>query len=175
MKISKNIIANMRIIEYIKLFNYLKDVEELEGMDVIRTIYRLRKVSKELLNGVDLILQGKEPDITINGVSYQELVEQDEMRPIRAILMLDWIRREPEAAFSYMAEDSRKAPIQPLNDEEKDELQKAIERLKGQVSEVPKSVDDFEDSKDDIVYKASGEEPVENTSVIEEEKVQDHQ
>ena len=64
MKISKNIIANMRIIEYIKLFNYLKDVEELEGMDVIRTIYRLRKVSKELLNGVDLILQGKEPDIT---------------------------------------------------------------------------------------------------------------
>ena len=160
----------MKIIEYIKLFNYLKDVEELEGMDIIRTIYRLRKVSKELLNGVDLILQGREPDITINGVSYQELVEQDEMRPIRAILMLDWIRREPEAAFAYMAEDSRKAPIQPLNDEEKDELEKAIERLKDQVSEVPKSVDDFEDSKDDIVYKSSGKETVDNTGVAEPEK-----
>lgn len=148
----------MRIIEYIKLFNYLNDVEELEGMDIIRTIYRLRKVSKELLNGVDLILQGKEPDITINGVSYHELVEQDEMRPIRAILMLDWIRREPEAAFAYMAEDFRRAPMQPLNDDEKEELEKAIERLKGQVKERPKSVNDFEDSKEDLVFKASGDQ-----------------
>lgn len=172
MRISLNIIANMRIIEYIKLFNYLRDVEELEGMDIIRTIYRLRKVSKELLTGVYLILQGKEPEISINGVTYEELVERDGMRPIRAILMLDWVRREPEAAFAYMAEDFRRAPIQPLNDDEKYELERAIEKLKGYVEEVPKSVNDFEDTNEDIVINPTHEEgEVEATNSTKEEPV----
>ena len=63
----------------------------------------------------------------------EELVEKDGMRPIRAILMLDWIRREPDAAFAYMAECTRRAPIMPLNSEELDEVKLAIERLKKQV------------------------------------------
>jgi hypothetical protein len=30
----------------------------------------------------------------IGGVSFRELTENDGMKPIRAILMLDWLRRE---------------------------------------------------------------------------------
>ena len=108
----------MKVIEYIKIYNYLKEVEELDVIDTLRTIYRLRKLPKELLLAVETVISGKTPVITINGVSYEELVEKDGMKPIRAILMLDWIRREPEAAFAYMAECTRRAPIMPLNSED---------------------------------------------------------
>lgn len=140
----------MVVIEYIRIFNYLKDVEKLDMIDVLRTIYRLRKLPKELLLAVESVISGKQPEITINGVTYDELVEKDGMKPIRAILMLDWIRREPEAAFDYMAECTRRAPIAPLNSEELEEVKKAIERLKEQVKEQPKPVNEFEDLKTDI-------------------------
>ncbi len=140
----------MKVIEYVKIFNYLKDVEELDVINILRTIYKLRKLPYELLLAVDSIISGKEPTITINGVSYEELVEKDGMRPIRAILMLDWIRREPDAAFAYMAECTRRSPIMPLNSEELDEVKLAIERLKKQVKEQPKPVNEFEDIKTDI-------------------------
>ncbi len=140
----------MKVIEYVKIFNYLNDVEELDVINILRTIYKLRKLPYELLSAVDSIISGKEPTITINGVSYEELVEKDGMRPIRAILMLDWIRREPDAAFAYMAECTRRSPIMPLNSEELDEVKLAIERLKKQVKEQPKPVNEFEDIKTDI-------------------------
>lgn len=140
----------MKVIEYIKIFNYLKDVEDLDLINILRTIYKLRKLPKELLLAVDSVISGKEPTITINGVSYEELVEKDGMRPIRAILMLDWIRREPDAAFAYMAECTRRAPIMPLNSNELDEVKLAIERLKKQVKEQPKPINEFDDIKTDI-------------------------
>ena len=140
----------MKVIEYVKIFNYLKDVEELDLVNILRTIYKLRKLPKELLLAVDSVISDKEPTITINGVSYEELVEKDGMRPIRAILMLDWIRREPDAAFTYMAECTRRAPIMPLNSEELDEVQSAIERLKKQIKEQPKPVNEFDDIETDI-------------------------
>ena len=39
----------------------------------------------------------------IEGVSFRELTENEGMKPIRAILMLDWLRREPAVAIRYMA------------------------------------------------------------------------
>jgi len=38
-------------------------------------------------------------------------VDEDEMAPIRAILMLDWIRREPLAATKYMAKERLLSPL----------------------------------------------------------------
>lgn len=140
----------MKVIEYIKIYNYLKEVEELDVIDTLRTIYRLRKLPKELLLAVETVISGKTPVITINGVSYEELVEKDGMKPIRAILMLDWIRREPEAAFAYMAECTRRAPIMPLNSEELDEVTLAIQRLQKQVKEQPKPINEFDEIKNDI-------------------------
>lgn len=140
----------MKVIEYIKIYNYLKEVEELDVIDTLRTIYRLRKLPKELLLAVETVVSGKTPVITINGVSYEELVEKDGMKPIRAILMLDWIRREPEAAFAYMAECTRRAPIMPLNSEELDEVTLAIQRLQKQVKEQPKPINEFDEIKNDI-------------------------
>ena len=60
------------------------------------------------------------------------------MKPIRAILFLDWLRTEPEAALAYMEEKAyMRAPIQPLSEDEKEDLAEAIERLKKQVKVQP--------------------------------------
>lgn len=143
----------MKAIQYIKLFTYLRDTEELEGIQILRTINRVRKLPNDFLIEVQRILEGEEPNLEISGVSYEELREKDGMRPIRAILFLDWVRTEPEAAFSYMAEGAhRRAPIQPLNNDEKEELALAIERLKKQVKSQPQSLPEVDESKNDIVF-----------------------
>lgn len=145
----------MKAIQYIKLFTYLRDTEELEGIQIFRTINRVRKLPKEFLIEIDKILEGKEPNLVVEGVSYEQLREKDGMRPIRAILFLDWVRTEPEAAFSYMAESAhRRAPIQPLNKDEKEELDAAIERLKKQVKEVQPEPE-IDKSKEDIIIDDS--------------------
>lgn len=147
----------MKVIEYVKLYNYLVEVEDLERPQVLRNILRIRRLPKDLLKAVLIIITHPEayPDIKVEGVSFEELVDKDGMKKIRAILMLDWIRREPEAALSYMAENTMKAPIQPLNVEEKEELDAAIERLKKQVKEVPQPEPEIDKSEEDIVIEDS--------------------
>lgn len=142
----------MKVIQYIKLFTYLRDTEELEGIQIFRTINRVRKLPKKFLIQMDKLLEGKEPDLEVEGVTYDQLRTKDGMRPIRAILFLDWVRTEPEAAFSYMAENAhRRAPIQPLNNDEKEELAAAIERLNKQVKVQPQPEPEVDKSKEDIV------------------------
>lgn len=158
----------MKTIQYFKLFTYLRDTEELEGIQIFRTINRVRKLPNDFLVEVQRILDGEEPNLEISGVSYEELREKDGMRPIRAILFLDWISKEPEAAFSYMAEGAhRRAPIQPLNNDEKEELAIAIERLKKQVKEQSQSSPEVDMSKNDIVF----DEPKVDESKVDSEEV----
>lgn len=162
----------MKAIQYFKLFTYLRDTEELEGIQIFRTINRVRKLPNDFLIEVQRILEGEEPNLEINGVSYEELREKDGMRPIRAILFLDWIRTEPEAAFSYMAEGAhRRAPIQPLNNDEKEELALAIERLKKQVKSQPQSLPEVDKSENDIVF----DEPKVGESKVESEETRNEQ
>lgn len=144
----------MKVIQYIKLFTYLRDTEELEGIQIFRTINRVRKLPKEFLIQIDKLLEGKEPNLEVEGVTYDQLRTKDGMRSIRAILFLDWVRTEPEAAFSYMAESAhRRAPIQPLNNDEKEELAAAIERLKKQVKVQPQPEPEVDKSKENIVIQ----------------------
>ena len=145
----------MKVIEYIKLYNYLVDIEKLEKYQVLRNILRIRKLPKDLQEAVLIITNHPEayPNISVEGVTFEELVDKDGMKKIRAILMLDWIRREPEAAISYMAENAMRAPIQPLDQEELAELEIAIERLKTQVKVQPQEEPEVDKSEDDIVIQ----------------------
>ena len=79
----------MKVIQYVKLFTYLRDTEELEGIQIFRTINRVRKLPKKFLIQIDKLLEGKEPDLEVEGVTYDQLRTKDGMRPIRAILFLD--------------------------------------------------------------------------------------
>lgn len=165
----------MKVIEYIKLYNYLVNVEELERSQILRNILRIRKLPKDLLEAVLVIITHPEayPNITVEGVTFEELVDKDGMKKIRAILMLDWIRREPESALSYMAENTMRAPIQPLDQKELAELDEAIERLKKQVNVQPKEEPEIDKSEEDIVIQDTDSDKNLQTGTKSEEKSSD--
>ena len=71
-------------------------------------------------------------DLEINGVSLSELIEKDDMKPVRAILMLDWIRREPAVALRYMSRERLMAPF-VISDKGKDLLNSGSVGLKDSV------------------------------------------
>lgn len=92
----------MIILKYISLCKYLTQEEGLNPYEAYRNIQRIRNLPPELKEGVFDVISSLCPNVEYEGVSYRELTEEG-MRPIRAILMLDWIRREPVAAMQYMA------------------------------------------------------------------------
>jgi hypothetical protein len=69
------------------------------------------------------------PSIEYHDVSLEELINEDKLSPIRAILMLDWIRREPAVAMRYMEAERYRAP-QTVSDSDKEKIKLALERLK---------------------------------------------
>lgn len=73
-------------------------------------------------------MQGEFSNIEYNEVTLNELIENEHMKPVRAILMLDWIRREPAVAMRYMETERLRAPMQ-FSDSDKDKIKKALERL----------------------------------------------
>lgn len=151
----------MKTIKYIKLFEYLRDVEELEGIQIFRTIIRIRKLPKSFLIAVNDIIEKGNCNLEVEGVSYEDLVEKDGMKPIRAILFLDWLRTEPESALAYMEEKAyMRAPIQPLTEEEQEELNESIKKLKELVDVMPETEPEVDKSKDDIII-----EDVESTTI----------
>ena len=135
----------MKIIEYAKLTAYLLEEEGLNPVSSCRNIQKVRTLPTELKKAVLCVLNGGIPDIEVEGVSFLDLTEKDGMKPIRAILMLDWLRREPAVATHYMASQRWRAPIKALTNEEKQKVIATLERMKGKVPE--NTQDDFSDIK----------------------------
>lgn len=178
----------MSQISYIKLYNYLTEIANYERVSALRTIFRLRKLPKKMLLAVSQIIEGKTPTLVVNDISYEELVEKDGMKPIAAVLMLDWLRREPEAALSYLSECTLRSPIKPLTKEQHDELDQAIAQLEKEVKEDVKPVNSYEESSEDIdvenapsledgktslqefIEEISQEESLNEEKVVEEKK-----
>lgn len=125
----------MNIIQYVKLYNYLSDIEKMSGKAVLRTILRIRKLPLGLKNAIIDVMDGLIPNISIHSVTLEELINEDDMTPVRAILFLDWLRREPKEAMKFMSSEILYGPITPLTKESKDELKSNIERLKALVDE----------------------------------------
>ena len=118
----------MKIIKYIQLYNYLISEEGLNPISAYRSIQRIRVLPSELKNTILQVMQGEFPNIEYHDVTLNELIENEHMKPVRAILMLDWIRREPAVAMRYMETERLRAPMQ-FSDSDKDKIKKALERL----------------------------------------------
>lgn len=154
----------MKIIEYRKLYNYLVDIEKVKVWEAIHIIFKIRRVDPAILLEVKKYIDDNSyiSSYHVNQVSYDELVSEEElrpMRPIQAFLMLDWIKRDPVTAMNFMATESFKSPIPELSDEEKKTLKEAMARLdkldggnKGEI--VPETLNDLSDEeKSDIVIE----------------------
>lgn len=121
----------MKIITYIKLYRHLRDNDGLKPWEAVECISEVREMAPEILMALKEWADGDPiPDITIHGVSFSKLVNDEGMRPIRAFLMLDWIYREPEEAMSYLASGRLRAPIMELTQEEKDRMAAIVANLK---------------------------------------------
>ena len=134
----------MKIIKYIQLYNYLISEEGLNPISAYRSIQRIRVVPSELKNTILQVMQGEFPNIEYHDVTLNELIENEHMKPVRAILMLDWIRREPAVAMRYMETERLRAPMQ-FSDSDKDKIKKALERLNSKGSGSSDNVSDKTD------------------------------
>lgn len=134
----------MKIIKYIQLFNYIVTEEDANPINACRTIQKIRQLPNELKLAVLDVLEGKIPDVEYHDISLAELVNNDKMKPVRAILMLDWIRREPTIAMRYMEIERNRAP-QAVTESEKEMLKKVLEKLNSEELSIDK-----EENKEDI-------------------------
>lgn len=125
----------MTILRYIHLYSYLTNKENLSRKAAMRTIFRIRKLPQLLKLATIDILDGFIPDLTINNVSLEELINRDGMKPIRAVLFLDWVNREPRAAMQYMVNMEAREIIPELTEEAKERMTANLERLKKDIGE----------------------------------------
>lgn len=133
----------MKIIKYIQLLNYIVTEEDSTPINAYKTIKKIRQLPNELKLVVLDVIEGKIPYVEFHGISLEELINNDKMKPIRAILILDWIRREPAIAMRYMEIERHRAP-QMVTDSDKEMLEKVLEKLK------VKDANIYEDNKEDI-------------------------
>lgn len=118
----------MKIIKYIQLFNYIVTEEDSNPINACRVIQKIRQLPDELKLAVLDVVEGKIPYVEFHDISLEELINNDKMKPVRAILMLDWIRREPAIAMRYMEIERHRAP-QTVTDSDKEMLEKVLEKL----------------------------------------------
>ena len=97
--------------KYIDLYNYLRDNEELNRVQAIRSILDIRHFAPEIKEALKTWASTGKCNITIADVSYNELVNEIGMKPIRAFKMLDWLRREPVLAHRYLAQRKMRADL----------------------------------------------------------------
>lgn len=91
-------------IKYIDLYKFLRDKEGLNRVQAIRSILNVRKFDPEIKAAMKKWAETGRCDLKVADVSFNELVTKEEMKPIRAFKMLDWLKREPVIAHRYLAQ-----------------------------------------------------------------------
>ena len=155
-------------IDYRSLFDFLSKTEGMSMLSALRSIFHLRRVSPALLADLkDYMETGTIPERSVHGVSFGMLVDQEGFTPSRAILFLDWLEREPEAAIRYMASGRFRMPFgskvvkeegtgsvriveQPLTKEEREKLAAVRKEWAGENVDAKKAESDDFGSTEDI-------------------------
>lgn len=123
----------MAHINYIKLYNYFIEEEKLPCSAALRNIWRVGNLPKEFKSVVLEITEGRlcnVADFSIDGVTMKSLVDEEGMNFVQAVFFLDWLRREPANARSFMATRRLRTPIQEITDDERQNLLNALARAK---------------------------------------------
>lgn len=119
----------MKLIKYIQLFKYLIEEEGLNAFSAYQSIQRVRQLPLEFKEAVLMVLEGKFPHLEYHEVSLEELIEKEHLKPIRAIMMLDWIRREPAVAMRYMESEKLRAP-QTITKSDRKKVEEALQSIR---------------------------------------------
>lgn len=117
----------MESISYTKLYNYLRNDEDMSKLETIRTIQRIRKIAPEIRLALIQYLKGIPVDISVCGVTFKELVNNENFCATRAFLFLDWLKREPQAALRYMAIERHYSAMN-ISEEDADDVRREIHK-----------------------------------------------
>ncbi|MBR4562833.1 MAG: hypothetical protein IKO26_00055 [Paludibacteraceae bacterium] len=153
----------MKIAEYKQLYDYLTTSEAMKFWEAIHCIRKIRRMSNKLLKALWVVLAGGVPDVSVGDVSFGELVNDEGMTYLQALLLLDWLERDPQTATTFMLTERMRKPIDPLNEEEFELVKQALRKLKREelVTE-PESLEKLtEEEKSDII---THDEVIENNS-----------
>lgn len=123
----------MKNINYIKLYNYFREVEGLSYKASLRNIWRVRKLPNEFKNVILEIIEDRFYNVgnfSVDGVTLRFLVEEEQMKCIQAVFLLDWMRREPVNACAFMASKRYRSVIQPLSEDERNEIRNALDKAR---------------------------------------------
>lgn len=123
----------MAHINYIKLYKHFIEIENLSRSAALRNIWRVGNLPKEFKSVVLDIIEGrlfKVADFSVEGVTMERLVDEEGMKLMQALFFLDWLRREPANARSFMASRRLRTPVQEVTDDERQQLLNALVRGK---------------------------------------------
>jgi len=119
----------MTLKKYTKLYHYLRE-NNYSFSEAIHVMKRVDKLDNQIKEYFELwLMDGIIPEKDVKGVTFKYLTSKEAMNPIRAFLMLDWIKREPEEALYYLGHEMNYMPI-ILTEENLRQLDEAADRLK---------------------------------------------
>lgn len=127
----------------------VKAVVQETGMHpsaIYDTIVKVRQLPDELKAVVAAVLDGSIPNAEYHGVCLQDIIDKDHLAPLRAVLMLDWIRREPAVAMRYMETERYHAP-QTVTEADREMLDAVLSKLRASQKEEGRERDES-----DIVF-----------------------
>ena len=127
----------MNKINYIKLYKYYKEEEGLSKAESLRNIWRTRNLPKKCKELVFAIIEGKVSTILefqVDGVTIRSLHNDEDMTWIQSVFFLEWLSREPANARAFMSSRRFRNPIL-IDDETKDDIKVALDRLKSKREE----------------------------------------
>lgn len=148
-------------IKYLALYRYLTDTNQGEGLkpfEAVRNINRIRNIKNPaILAAMKSYFENRiTPEININGVTFQQLVNNEDMKPVRAFLMLDWLDSEPLEAMNYLMSDRLKSPMPELTNNQRNELDAILNKIKSEHPEVVTEIPEEDPSKcsegEDVVF-----------------------
>lgn len=162
----------MSRINYKKLYEYFTKEECLTLGPTLRNIWRVGNLPKEYKALVYEVLEGnlwKIADFSVEDVSIRRLINEENMKDVQAVFFLDWLRREPANARSYMASKRLRRP-QEISKDDREFLMNALKRAKEKTgTDVPSVLVPEDKSGNDIdVETESGQVGVMTTNIVVE-------
>lgn len=161
----------MAHINYIKLYNYFTEEEKLSRSAALRNIWRVGNLPKEFKSVVLEIIEDRlnnVADFSVDSVTMKDLVDKEGMNFVQAVFFLDWLRREPANARSFMATRRLRIPVPEISDDERQHLLNALARAKEITGKgVPSVLVPEDDSGKDIDVETVSEQEGVMTANVE--------
>ena len=143
----------MTLKKYVKLFQYLRNEEGFGFSEAIQVMKKIDKVDAQVKEEFESwLLYRTTPNLEFEGISFNRLTKEEGMKPVRAFLMLDWIKRDPLAAVEYLRFGRHSMPMVQgeLTEEQIQQLKDVAGRLRQrgvdvQFEEAPHPIDGVTD------------------------------